>query len=170
MVSVGEDLLAAQVFLLHGPETLLLLLGLLEHIHFFHLEGTLIHHGSRLFSIESLEVVWLDAVGGQHRLLCLRVLRHEVVIVSEFNIGALLQLLEVSGSAVSVALLLSHLRIGVLHCLLHVNAVLSVSLLRLLKQVVEVGRLVIVGCLREFLLLSVKITFAYLLVDPILLL
>ena len=73
-------------------------------------------------------------------------------------------------STVSVALLFSHLSVGILNRLLHGGALSSMLVLCLVEQVVEVNSLFIKYFCSIILLVLVKLTLANLLVDPVLLL
>jgi len=77
---VADDLQAAHVFLLHGPETLFFFFHVSEHFLFLHLLLALVKNGLLLLLVHSLEMVGLDAVRGQHAHFSLRVFRHEVVV------------------------------------------------------------------------------------------
>lgn len=170
VLAVSKNLLAAEVLLLHGPEALLFFLCFLCHVCLFQLQVALEHHGVLLLLVESLEVVRFDTVRSEHGLFSLGILGHEIVVVGVVNISAGLQLLVVAGSNVSVSLLLRHLGVRIFGCHLHGQTLISVHLLSLLKQVVEVLGLVVVGIIGEFLLLFVEVSLANLLIDPVALL
>ena len=123
MLTIGENLLAAQSFLLKSPEAILLLLLFASHLGFTHLHLTLVHNCTFLFLAESLKVVGLDTVRGKHRLLCLRVLSHKVVVVGMIDISASLKLFVLRLSSISIALLFSSLCIGILNRFLHGEAI-----------------------------------------------
>ena len=153
VLAVSKNLLAAEVLLLHGPEALLFLLRSLRHFCLFQLQVALEHNRVFLLLVESLEVVRFDTVRSKHGLFSLRVLSHEVVVIGVLDVSAGLKFLVVAGSQVSVSLLLRHLRICVLYRNLHRQALFSVRLLRLFKQVVEGLSLHVVCSFSEFLLL-----------------
>ena len=118
----------------------------------------------------TLEVVGLDAVGGEHRLLRGGVLSHEVMVVSMINISSSLELLVCALRNITIPLLLRELHVSVLNRLLHVNAMLRVLVLRVSQELVEVQLLLVVHVLRESRLLRKELSLSDLLVDPVLLL
>ena len=170
MLTIGKDLLAAQVLLLLGPETVSVLFVLLGHGGLADLHVALVHNGRCLLGIEALEVVWLDTVRCQHGLLSGRVLSHEVVLICILNIGASLQQFIGALGSVSVTLLFRELCVGVLNRFLHGDALSRVLVLLLLKQSIEVQSLLIVSLLCESLLLLEGLTLSDLLINPIFLL
>ena len=87
---VINDLKASVVLQLECPEPVFLLTLPLEECLLDDLLVTLVKDGRLLLIIEALEVVWLDSVRGQHRLLGGRVLRHEVIRQSEIHLMCLL--------------------------------------------------------------------------------
>ena len=170
MGAVSEHLLAAEVLLLHGPHALLIEELLLGHLGLTHLHLALVHDVSLLLGIHTLEVVGLDAVGGEHRLLRGGVLSHEVMVVSMINISSSLELLVCALRNITIPLLLRELHVSVLNRLLHVNAMLRVLVLRVSQELVEVQLLLVVHVLRESRLLRKELSLSDLLVDPVLLL
>ena len=66
MGAVSQNLLAAEVLLLHGPHTLLVLLLLAGHLSFSHLHLALIHDVSPLVSVHTLEMVGFDTMRCKH--------------------------------------------------------------------------------------------------------
>ena len=132
-LAVSKDLLSSEVLLLHGPESLLLLLCLSEHLGFLDLESSLVHHSSSLLGAESLEVVWLDSVWSEHRLLSLWVLSHEIVGQSKVLLVVALELSICVLSSLSVLLLLCKLAVGVSSCLLHSGQSICLVLLCLVE-------------------------------------
>ena len=133
VLTIGKDLLTAQVLLLLGPHTISILLILFSHLSLPHLHTTLVHHGSCLLGVETLEMVRLDAMWRQHRLLCCRVLCHEVVSIGRVHICGCLKLLVGTLSSVSVSLLFSCLGVGILDSFFHGRASGLVLVLRLFQ-------------------------------------
>ena len=123
-----------------------------------------------LLGAETLEVVRLDAMRSKHGLLGCCVLGHKIMIHGEVHVSRCLQLLIRSLRNVSITLLFGHLGVSVLHGFLYISASLCMGLLSLVKNVVEVFRLLIMSCISESRLVLVKGTFANLLIDPVLLL
>ena len=109
VLAIGQHLLSAKVFLLHGPHTLLICLLLFQNLRLAHLHFSLKHNCSFLLLVHSLEVIRLDAMGCKHRLLSRRVFSHEVVVISILNVCLGLKQLVGSLSVVSVALFLRQL-------------------------------------------------------------
>ena len=87
---VINDLKASVVLLLQCPEPVFLLSLSLKKCMLNELLVALVKNGRLLLIIETLEVVGLDSVRGQHRLLGGRVLRHEVIRQSEIHLMCLL--------------------------------------------------------------------------------
>ena len=170
MLTVGQYLLSTEVLLLHRPHALLILLLLFSHLSLLHLHCALIHDLLSLASVHTLEVVRLDTVWCKHGLLCLRVLSHEVMGVCVSNISCRLKLLVFGLRSISVALLLSELHVRILDGLLHSNSLLSMLVLSICQQSIEVELLLIVHSLGVFLLLLEELLLADLLVNPVLLL
>ena len=163
----GEYLLSSQMLLLHSPHLVLVLVLFFSHCCFFHLHVSLVHDLLPLLGIHTLKVVWFDSVGSKSGNFSLWVLSHKVVIVGMIDIGLSLELFVGTLSIVSVALLLSHLSICILHRFLHVDACLDVLILSFLKQFTEVSLLCVMSCLVVFLLLCIELFFTDLLVDEI---
>jgi hypothetical protein len=65
-VAIVDDLQTSHVLLLHSPETLLFFSLLLEELLLDQLLVSLMKNGSLLLFIESLEVIGLYSVRGQH--------------------------------------------------------------------------------------------------------
>ena len=170
MLTVGQYLLSTEVLLLHGPHLLLILLLLFRHFSLLHLHCALIHDLLSLASVHALEMVGLDAVRRQHGLLCCGVLSHEVVGVGVSNISGSLKLLVSSLRSISIALLLGKLHVRILDGLFHSDSLLSMLVLSIGQQRVEMELLLIVHSLGVFLLLLEELLLADLLVNPVLLL
>ena len=170
MLTIGEDLLAAQVLLLLCPESVGVLFVLAGHLSLANLHVALVHHVSRLLSIEALEVVWFHAMWCQHGLLGRWVFSHEVVSICIVNICRRLKLFIGTLGSISVALFLGQLCVGIFHRFLHGDTLSSMFILCLLKQSIEVDSLVIVSLLRESLLLLEGLTLSDLLINPVFLL
>ena len=170
MLTVGQYLLSTEVLLLHGPHLLLILLLLFRHLSLLHLQCALIHDLLSLASVHALEMVGLDAVRRQHGLLCCGVLSHEVVGVGVSNISGRLKLLVRGLRSISIALFLGELHVSILDRLLHGNSLLSMLILGISQQRIEVELLLIVHGLGVFLLLLEELLLADLLVNPVLLL
>ena len=63
VLAVGEDLLAAQVLLLLGPQAISFCLMFACHLSLTHLHLALIHNSRNLLLVHALEVVRLDTMG-----------------------------------------------------------------------------------------------------------
>ena len=169
-LTIGEDLLSAKVLLLEGPQSLFFLLCVLEHLGFLHLESSLMHDRILLLLGESLEVVRLDTVGGQHGLLSGWVLSHEIVVEGKVLLVASLVLHLGLVGGLSISLFLGELEVGVGVGLLHGGPVSSMVLLGIVEELVKVKSLLVVSILEELLLLIVEVLLSDLLFDPVLLL
>ena len=169
-VSISQDLLTTNVFLLHGVSLILVYLLLLHEAGLLQLLGSLIVDVVDLTLIESLKVVWLDSVVSEHAHFSLRVLSHEVVGGGEGD----LFLVEVSPIivvvSISLSLLLGHLLVNFLCELLVVKPVLVVLTLSLSQNLVEVDGLLVELLVDESLVLFFVLLFPDLLFAPILLL
>ena len=87
---VINDLKASVLLLLQCPEPVFLLSLPLKKCMLDELLVTLVKNGRLLLIIETLEVVGLDSVRGQHRVLGGRVLRHEVNFQRKIHLMCLL--------------------------------------------------------------------------------
>ena len=170
VLTISQNLLSAKMLLLESPHALLILLLLASHFSLFDLHLALIHNLLALVSVHSLKVVRLDAMRCQHRLLRCGVLSHEIVVVSVVHIRGCLQLLILGLSSISVALLLCELHVSILDRLLHINSMLSVLVLCIGQQLMEVKLLFIMDILSVLSLLLIELLLSDLLLDPVLLL
>jgi len=80
-LEVINHLEASVVLSLHGPQAFLLLGHLALHLGFLALQVLLVFNLIDLVLAQSLEVVWLESVVCKHRLCCVELLSHEVVVV-----------------------------------------------------------------------------------------
>lgn len=167
VLAVGQDLVPTEVFLLHCPHALFISLLLFHHFGLSHLHFSLVHDLRSLVGVHALEMIRLDAMGRQHRLLRGRVLRHKVVRACEVHIALRLQLLVGALSVIPIAFLFGQLQVGVLHRALHVRTRGRVLILRIGEKPVEVQRLIVMDLVSESLLLLVELTLADLLLDPV---
>jgi hypothetical protein len=87
VLTVGNHLLTAKSFLLLGPKALCLLVGLPCHFCFSKLHLSFIHDLLSLFSVETFEVVRLDAMRSKHGLCSRWVFCHKVMIIGEVDVG-----------------------------------------------------------------------------------
>lgn len=88
--SVVQYLLAALLLELHGVELVLLFLLVAHHFGLSYLHFALEINLIDLVLVQALEVVWFDAVRGEHAHLCLRILSHEIVIIGKLKLMVLL--------------------------------------------------------------------------------
>lgn len=168
--TVVEHLLSTKVLLLQGPQTGLLLLGLLLHFRFTHLLGSLMHNRSFLVLVKALEVVGLYSMRSEHGLFCCRVFGHKVVGCCELDFSSCGLLGGRKRSLVTVTLLAGHLVISLLVVHDHVSPLLGVCLLGLLKQLVVVGVELVSLLLGHSGVIPVLGLFVDLLFDPFFLL
>lgn len=165
--SVVEDLITSYLFELHGVQLVLLLLLLLHHFGLSNLHFSLEIDLVNLVLIQSLEVVWFDSVRSQHAHLSLRVLSHEIVVISELELVRLLLCPGLVLLNLPLFFLLGHDLIDVVRVDLVLRPRLIVLVLRLLQQVIEFQGLLVeqlVNCLIESLL---RLLLADLLLAPI---
>jgi len=165
--SVLQNLLAAQMLLLKGPEFVFFSLGFPQKFLLFDLLGTFVHNGTSLLRVHSLEVVGLDSVISEHRLLGQRVFGHKIMGLSEVHLVSLLVNVVGSLGIISISLRLSHLCVRVLHGFEHGSPLSSVLVLLLSQQFVQVQILRIVSVLVSLSLFSVKFFLSLLLSDPV---
>lgn len=85
VLPVFKDLLASDMLLLQSPQAFFFFFALFLHLHFFHLLGALEQNLVLLILVESLEMVRLDSVRGEHALLCGGVFCHEFICQSVTN-------------------------------------------------------------------------------------
>lgn len=165
--SVVEDLITSYLFELHGVQLVLLLLLLLHHFGLSYLHFSLEINLVNLVLIQSLEVVWFDSMRSQHAHLSLRVLSHEIVVISELELVRLLLCPGLVLLNLPLFFLLGHDLIDVVRVDLVLRPRLIVLVLRLLQQVIEFQGLLVeqlVNCLIESLL---RLLLADLLLAPI---
>jgi len=165
--SVVENLITSYLFELHGVQLVLLLLLLLHHFGLSDLHFSLEINLVNLVLIQSLKVVRFDSVWSQHAHLSLRVLSHEIVVISELELVRLLLCPGLVLLNLPLFFLLGHDLIDVVRVDLVLRPRLIVLVLRLLQQVIEFQGLLVeqlVNCLLESLL---RLLLADLLLAPI---
>jgi len=167
VLTVSKQLLAAHVFLLKGPKLVLLLLALLEHFVVVALKGTLVHDASHLTRGESLKVVWLNAVRGEHARLSAGVFGHEIVVEREVLLECSVSLFLKMFVRITVTLLLSHLPVVIDSRHLHSLALGIVVVLSLRQHFGEMCSLFLLLILFELLLIFVEFLLALLLINPV---
>ena len=165
--SIGEDLETSLLLGLHGMESSGFLLVRFQHLLLSQLVVSLVHNGLLLSCVQSLEVVWLDTMWGEGRLLGCWVLGHEVVIQSEILVMSSLELLLSHPCGILISLLFGHLCVSLLVCDEHVLSVLVVLSLCSLKQLDEVVLLLGESIISALILLLVERLLADLLGGPV---
>lgn len=165
--AVGKDLLSSKMLLLQSPQLFLFSLCFLQHFLFVQLLVSFVQDCLPLLLVKALEVVGLDSVGSQHRLLSGWVLGHEVVVLSEVNLVSGLEQFIAAVFVVGVTLVLSHLGVGISTCLSHFETFALVILLGLRKDVIEVSSLVVDDSVSIFIILLVKLFLPNLLLNPV---
>ena len=92
------------------------------------------------------------------------------MVIGEINISPLLKLFEGTLGSISITFFLSHLGVGVLHRLLHIEAGLCVLIVSLSEDIIEVKGLCVVSLLSESLLILEGLFLSNLLFNPVTLL
>lgn len=138
---------------LHGPQAFLFLGHLALHLGFLALQILLMFNLIDLVLAQSLEVVWLKSVVCKHRLCCVELLSHEVVVVC-----VLLLVLAPPGEVLlffvlAVALFLRELQVCITGGIAQGLASSFVLRLLIFKQLVNVHMLFMKHPVAELLLL-----------------
>jgi hypothetical protein len=133
------------VLQLECPQPLFLLSLSLKECLLDDLLITLVKDSRLLLIVEALEVVGLDSVRSQHRLLGGWVLGHEIIGLSVIHLMCLLVGPVLPLSQLGIPLLLSELQVVLLGGTEHVGALCLMSGLSLLQYLVEVDSLLIVS-------------------------
>ena len=120
------------------PQPLFLLSLPLEECLLDELLVSLVRDGRLLLIIEALEVVGLDSVRSQHRLLGGRVLGHEIIFQSEIHLMCLLVGSVLPLPQLGIPLLLGELQVVLLGGTEHVGSLCLMICLSLLQHLVEV--------------------------------
>jgi hypothetical protein len=144
-ITVVNDLKAAHMLLLKGPQTLLLFALFFQERLLDNLLIALMENGGLLLSIETLKVIGLNTVGCKHWGHCGGVFSHQVVSESVLKLVLLLIVPVLALLKLIITLLLSELEVLLLSCLEHGSALSLMIFLSLLKDLIEVNCLLIVG-------------------------
>ena len=87
VLTISNNLLAANDFLLLSPKALCLRVGLLRHLYFSQLHLSLIQDLLSLVGVEPFEVVRLNAMRSKHGLRSRWVFGHKIMIIGKVDIA-----------------------------------------------------------------------------------